>query len=325
VLRYQFRSFAKPCRYLSTTATLLFISYQLHNVVSWLKIRPFLPNWGSRFFIGTLVLVQPFWIVEAWSNFEYFNSLGSQANEKVGQMPYTDSHWLKLQTRPWEALVRDPWWIFTTWKLIDAIKKTYGFKLWALIRINRRFGVMLACMFISIAFLLTDVIVSALKVTKDSGINPYWRFALVFKCASDTIFLDDFKSVLDDIITKSFNNANGTAHRGSFDRRKSSATFRNGSDFIEVGPMTTSISSPQPTMAHNRLHSPFKHQNSSISIPKIHIQKETSVTSEARKPSQESYGSDREMLPVPEPAVHGKFKDTEESNSLAIVRGGHKK
>jgi len=117
--------------YLSATATLLFMSYFLHNVVAWLKIRPFLPTWGSRVFIISLVCVQPFWIAEAWSNFAYFNGLGSDAN---------------VHMRPWEALVRDPWWIFTTWKLIDAIKKTYGFKIFSLIQINTRFGIMLLCM-----------------------------------------------------------------------------------------------------------------------------------------------------------------------------------
>jgi hypothetical protein len=147
-------------RYLSATATLLFISYQLHNVVSWLKIRPFLPRWGSRVFVGTLIAVQPFWIVECWSNWEYFNGLGSRVN---------------IHTRPWEALARDPWWVFTTWKLIDAIKKTYGFKIWGLVRISPRFGVMVGCMALSIVFLLTDIIVTVLHITKNAGINPYWR------------------------------------------------------------------------------------------------------------------------------------------------------
>ncbi|KAF1952524.1 hypothetical protein CC80DRAFT_376019, partial [Byssothecium circinans] len=183
--------------YLSSTATLLFLSYQLHNLISWLKIRPFLPPWGSRLFIISLLLVQPFWIAEAWSNFEYFNNLGSDVN---------------IRMRPWEALLRDPWWIFTTWKLVDAIKKTYAFKLWDLCKINSRFGVMLGCMFVSIAFLLTDVAVNAARVTANAGINPFWRFALVFKCASDTIFLDDFKSVLDAIIARKLSSAGGGHH-----------------------------------------------------------------------------------------------------------------
>ncbi|OAL53936.1 hypothetical protein IQ07DRAFT_463769, partial [Pyrenochaeta sp. DS3sAY3a] len=209
--------------YLSATATLLFISYFLHNVVSWLKIRPFLPRWGSRLFIISLLCVQPFWIAEAWSNFSYFNSLGSDANVRM---------------RPWEALVRDPWWIFTTYRLIDAIKKTYGYSIIALVRINTRFGIMLLCMFLSIVFLLTDVAVSAARVTANSGINPYWRFALVFKCASDTIFLDDFKSILDGIVARKMSSGPRTAQHGSntgsggSGHKRSRSTSR-GEEFID--------------------------------------------------------------------------------------------
>lgn len=93
---FQEKSASKPTnldlhRYLSSTATLLFISYQLHNIVSWRKIKPFLPRWGHLTFIFTIIAVQPFWIVEAWNNFQYFNGLGNQSN---------------IQTRPWEALAR---------------------------------------------------------------------------------------------------------------------------------------------------------------------------------------------------------------------------
>ncbi|EDU40878.1 conserved hypothetical protein [Pyrenophora tritici-repentis Pt-1C-BFP] len=220
--------------YLSSTASLLFISYFLHNVVSWLKIRPFLPCWGSRLFIISLLCVQPFWVVEAWSNFAYFNQL------KVGSK-------VNLRTRPWEALLRDPWWIFTTWKLMHSIKQTYAYSIWTLICINRRFGVMLACMLLSIAFLIADVVVSAAKITALSGINPYWRIALVFKCASDTIFLDDFKSVLDDIVARKFSSAGDTVHRGSVpgtvtNRRLSRSPSR-GEEFIECSALEP-ISAP---------------------------------------------------------------------------------
>ena len=300
--------FINGLRYLSATATLLFISYQIHNIVSWLKIRPFLPKWGSKVFILTILAVQPFWIAEAWSNFEYFNSLGSDANERM---------------RPWEALVRDPWWIFTTWKLIDAIKKTYGFSLWSLIKINSRFGVMVACMFISIAFLLTDVIVNALRVTALSGINPYWRFALVFKCASDTIFLDDFKSVLDDIVARKFSSANGTVHRGSVVAPRKHSAIRDPNEFIECGPVgpVTAISSEQSTVRSKYLN-PFHSRDRSTSIPKIHVQKETSVTTEPRKPSHDSWGSDQQMLATPAPAMYGNRSENTSMTSLSIGRGG---
>jgi hypothetical protein len=290
--------------YLSATAALLFISYFLHNIVSWLKIRPFLPRWGSRFFIISLLCVQPFWVAEAWSNFAYFNSLGSDAN---------------IRTRPWEALLRDPWWIFTTWKLISAIKKTYGFKLWALVRINTRFGIMLLCMAFSIVFLLTDVVVSAAKLTTNSGINPYWRFALVFKCASDTIFLDDFKSVLDDIVARKFSSTGNRVHRGSAARsphrdsysRKRSHSANRGDEFIECTqledpfqrPVHTSISSMQSSPPKSKYLNPFPNDRRT-SVPKIHVQHEFTGTSQARKSSEENWGSENAMLARPAHAVY---------------------
>jgi hypothetical protein len=303
--------------YLSATATLLFISYFLHNVVSWLKIRPFLPLWGSRFFIISLICVQPFWIVEAWSNFAYFNSLGSDTN---------------VHTRPWEALLRDPWWVFTTWKLVTSIKTTYGFKLWALMRINTRFGIMLLCMAFSIAFLLTDVVVSAAKLTASSGINPYWRFALVFKCASDTIFLDDFKSVLDDIVARKFSSAGNGVHRGSVarspnrdsDGRKRSHSINRGDEFIECSsledpfrrPVHTSISSLQSVPPKSRYLIPFSRERTT-SVPKIHVQHDTTITSQARKPSHESWKSDSTTITRPAHAIYGsenaKAKDSDAS------------
>ncbi|KAH7350466.1 hypothetical protein BKA66DRAFT_516344 [Pyrenochaeta sp. MPI-SDFR-AT-0127] len=287
--------------YLSTTATLLFISYFLHNVVSWLKIRPFLPRWGSRLFIISLICVQPFWVAEAWSNFSYFNSLSSDANVRM---------------RPWEALFRDPWWIFTTWKLVDSIKKTYGFRLWALMQINTRFGVMLLCMALSIAFLLTDVAVSGAKLAASSGINPYWRFALVFKCASDTIFLDDFKSVLDDIIARKFSSTNGTVHRGSIagsssSGRNHSRSPHRGEDFIECSSLESPFNAPvysdissQATTSKPKYLFPFSKKRR-IEVPKIHIQQESSGPSRVRQSNYDSWGSDGPVLPRAAHTVHG--------------------
>ncbi|KAJ4983955.1 hypothetical protein SVAN01_10576 [Stagonosporopsis vannaccii] len=300
--------------YLSATATLLFISYFLHNVVAWLKIRPFLPRWGSRLFIVSLLCVQPFWVAEAWSNFSYFNGLGSDANVRM---------------RPWEALVRDPWWIFTTWKLIDAIKKTYGFKIWALIRINSRFGVMLLCMFLSIAFLLTDAAVSAARVTASSGINPYWRFALVFKCASDTIFLDDFKSVLDDIVHRKFSSANGTVHRGSSVGLSSGhdawkRSHSRGDEFIECAsleqpPSLPKVSTPEPSAVKSRFLNPFATKRHKVNVPSIRVEQEMSVAPERRQPSQDS---EAPIMPRPAHTVYGNenLGASESDGSLLIGR-----
>jgi hypothetical protein len=302
--------------YLSSTATLLFISYQLHNVVSWLKIRPFLPRWGSRFFIFSLLAVQPFWVVECWSNFEYFNHLGSNANIRI---------------RPWEALLRDPWWIFTTWKLLEAIKKTYSFGLWALVRINRRFGVLLACMFLSIAFLLTDIGVSAARATASSGINPFWRFALVFKCAADTIFLDDFKSVLDDILahrlgvvagsngsngSRRYNSGSRTVQTGSQSAKRSielagpaSSETERGSTRDGRGPEAHLLSSLVPARPSSiKWMDPFKNHRRKQKKAMRQVPRNTDdmARTVVRVESHAVYDEERPPLSRPLPAVHSR-------------------
>ncbi|KAG9255685.1 uncharacterized protein F5Z01DRAFT_552465 [Emericellopsis atlantica] len=168
---------------LSSTAVALYVSYNIHNVVAWIKIKPFLPRWGGRFFIFSLVAVQPYWVLEVYANFAYFNHLGQS--------------WFEW-TRYFEPLARDPWWIFTTVKLVLVIRQNYEYSILGLVRTSPRFGIMLLCMLLSIVFVVIDVVATAL-ISAQSGINPYWRLALVFKCASDAIFLDDFKSVLDKI------------------------------------------------------------------------------------------------------------------------------
>lgn len=69
---------------------------------------------------------------------------------------------------------RDPWWVFTTVKLVLVINKNYDITMVQLVRASPRFGVMLFCLFISIVFLITDVVFTA-SVAGRSGINPFWR------------------------------------------------------------------------------------------------------------------------------------------------------
>jgi len=99
-----------------------------------------------------------------------------------------------------EALCRDPWWIFTTVALIWTIKTQYELKLREIIRISPRFGIMLFSMIISIAFIILDIL-SVTSVFDSStlpvGINPFWKLAFVFKCLTDMVVLDDFKTALD--------------------------------------------------------------------------------------------------------------------------------
>lgn len=148
-----------------------------------MKIRPFLSKTVSRIFIGTIVLAQPYWILEIYANFAYFHGVNK----------------LFLRTRPWEALCRDPWWILTTMYLFWVIKTQYEMTIKEIIRISPRFGIMLLAMLLSIVFIVLDIlaVTGALKLPGPTGINPFWKFAFVFKCLTDSVVLDDFKMALD--------------------------------------------------------------------------------------------------------------------------------
>ena len=76
--------------FLSATAVPLNISWSLHNVIAWMKSKPFLTRKWSLFYIITVALVQPYWVVEIYANFTYFNNIND---------------WF-LKTRPYEALFR---------------------------------------------------------------------------------------------------------------------------------------------------------------------------------------------------------------------------
>ncbi|KAF1814579.1 hypothetical protein P152DRAFT_279732 [Eremomyces bilateralis CBS 781.70] len=169
--------------WLSGSAVPLNISWSIHNVIAWIKIKPFLKKWASWLFIGTVIAAQPYWVVEIYANFAFFHGIND----------------LFLRTRPWEALCRDPWWIFTTVALIYNIKVRYDLSIWEVIRISPRFGVMLGAMFLSIIFIIIDIcsVTQAFQSILPVGINPFWKLAFVFKCLTDTVILDDFKTALD--------------------------------------------------------------------------------------------------------------------------------
>lgn len=169
--------------WLSISAIPLNISWILHNVIAWIKIKPFLGKWSSIIFITTVCLTIPYWIIEIYANFAYFHNINN----------------MFLSTRPFEALCRDPWWIFTTISLIYNIKVRYELRLLEVIRISPRFAVMLGAMFVSICFIIVDVcaVTEAFKSSLPVGINPFWKLAFVFKCLTDAVILDDFKTALD--------------------------------------------------------------------------------------------------------------------------------
>lgn len=85
-----FMSFAGYGWYLSSTATLLYASLYLHDIIAWIKTKPFLTPRSSRIYIFSFLIVTPYWIVETYANFAFFNNY----NE------------IFLKTRPFEALFR---------------------------------------------------------------------------------------------------------------------------------------------------------------------------------------------------------------------------
>jgi hypothetical protein len=69
-------------------------------------------------------------------------------------------------------------------------------------------------MLLSVCFVLVDITVTASHYGSSSGVNPYWKFALVFKCTADALFLDDFKHVLDNLCSFAMKRVSDT-ERGS--------------------------------------------------------------------------------------------------------------
>ena len=58
---------------------------------------------------------------------------------------------------------------------------------------------MLAALLLSVCFIVLDVlsVTSVLASALPTGINPFWKLSFVFKCLTDSVVLDDFKTALD--------------------------------------------------------------------------------------------------------------------------------
>lgn len=219
--------------WLSTAAIGLHVSTQLHSVIAWMKLRPFMTERASRIFIGTVILVQPYWILEIYATFAYFNDINGT---------------LFLRLRPIETLFRDPWWVAACAKMLWVLKGHYDMTLREVITISPRFTVMLACMFLSIGFVILDIL-SAAEVLSDAlpvGVNPFWELALVFKCLTDTVILDDFKTVLDKLWTFRRTGlqvaSSGPRRDANYQRQPSESSFRPPAG--KQGQVTTFQSSP---------------------------------------------------------------------------------
>lgn len=102
-------------------------------------------------------------------------------------------------------------------------------------RTSSRFGIMLLSMCLSILFVILDVL-AVTSVLDLGGLNPFWKIAFVFKCFTDTIILDDFKTALDKLsqyrrnkirASFSFSDPDGSA-LDSHSRRNSLPNHGNG-------------------------------------------------------------------------------------------------
>ena len=178
--------------YLSSTAALLYCSYFTHNVIAWMKIAPFFTEPQASFkpttcktvrwiYLPSLALTAPVIIFQIFNNFRFFNNISK----------------LYKRVRPYEPLMRDPWWLFSSFTLFYIISKCYNMRVFRMVRKSPRFGILLAAIILAIIFTIMDILASIIRVLSETdGINPYWKLALVFKCLTDNIMLDDFKSVL---------------------------------------------------------------------------------------------------------------------------------
>jgi hypothetical protein len=131
---------------------------------------------------------------------------------------FSNTNNLFIYTRPYEALFRDPWWIFTCCNLLWNIKTRYEFGYFEIVRASPRFGILIGAMLLSICFILLDILAVTHVLSGPGlpdGINPFWKLAFVFKCLTDTIVLDDFKTALDKLKQRKMEKMNCSGLMGS--------------------------------------------------------------------------------------------------------------
>ncbi|ORY15470.1 hypothetical protein BCR34DRAFT_622885 [Clohesyomyces aquaticus] len=274
--------------WLSVSAIFLNASWSLHNVIAWMKIKPFLSRRWSLFFIGTVILAQPYWVLEIYANFAYFHNINK----------------IFLKTRPYEALCRDPWWIATTVLLFWNIKVRYEMTYKDIIRISPRFGIMLGAMLLSIVFIVVDIcsVTDALKSSLPVGINPFWKLSFVFKCLTDSVVLDDFKTALDRL------RAFKISRLGSFSQDNSDRRSHNDGNLVETweqmareareanGRVSMSAAMPSPDgdyVQHKHFPGFRPHRKRERSKLREHREHKDSVVA----PAQQRRGSSKSLSP----------------------------
>ena len=130
-----------------------------------------------------------------------------------------------------------------------VIKTRYTVSFRDLINQQPRFAIMMCSMFISIVFSFTDALVSAVPaLSQTNGVNPYWKLALVFKCLTDMIILDDFKTCLDKLRGKL---VQGSHMNSMGDTNPTHSSNKEFTFTKERQGTITSQTAPNPAMAHS--------------------------------------------------------------------------
>ena len=100
-------------------------------------------------------------------------------------------------------------------------------------------------MTLSICFIIVDIcsVTDAFNNILPDGLNPFWKMAMVFKCLTDSIILDDFKTALDKLMQFKMHKEHlDTITRPSDSMTTSAASYSNkkpqdpfGEDAIDTG------------------------------------------------------------------------------------------
>jgi hypothetical protein len=141
--------------YLSSTAMFLYLSWIIHNIVAWMKIKPFFMDsrsmfkpetgkWVRRIYLGTLALTVPFICWQIANNYRFFNNINDYY----------------VSVRPYEPLMRDPWWVFTCLTLFHVINSVYGTGVFELIKRSPRFAILLIAICLALIFTAVDIAAS---------------------------------------------------------------------------------------------------------------------------------------------------------------------
>jgi hypothetical protein len=112
---------------------------------------------------------------------------------------------------------------------------------------------MLVAMLISIGFIILDIcsVTSALKSALPDGLNPFWKLAFVFKCLTDSVILDDFKTALDRLRAYKISKLGSFAIDNSDRRYRGNRALENGWAEVAAPNGVPALASPDGDYLHH--------------------------------------------------------------------------